>query len=260
LDEESGETIMSGMGELHLEIYAERLKREYAVETVVGAPQVAYRETITKATPYDYTHKKQTGGQGQFAKVIGTFEPHPDAAVDYEFVDEVVGGRIPREFIPACDKGFKEQLKKGQLIGFPVVNFLVRLQDGAYHDVDSSEMAFRICAQTAIREFYHKANPIILEPIMKVEVETPDEFQGTILGGLNQRRGLIMGTTAQGNIAVVLAEVPLSEMFGYSNDIRSATQGKATFTMEFAKYAPVPKQKQEELIKKYQEERAKAQK
>jgi elongation factor G len=260
LDEESGETIMSGMGELHLEIYAERLKREYAVETIVGAPQVAYRETITKATPYDYTHKKQTGGQGQFAKVVGTFEPHPDSAVDYEFVDEIVGGRIPREFIPACDKGFKEQLKKGQLIGFPVVNFLVRLQDGAYHDVDSSEMAFRICAQTAIREFYHKAGPIILEPIMKVEVETPDEFQGTILGGLNQRRGLIMGTTAQGNIAVVLAEVPLSEMFGYSNDIRSATQGKATFTMEFAKYAPVPKQKQEELIKKYQEERAKAQK
>ncbi len=260
LDDESGETIMSGMGELHLEIYCERLKREFGVETITGAPQVAYRETITKATPYDYTHKKQTGGQGQFAKVVGVMEPHPDPAVDYEFVDEIVGGRIPREFIPACDKGFKEQVKKGLLIGFPVVNMRIRLQDGAFHVVDSSEMAFRICAMTAIREFYHKANPIILEPIMKVEVETPDEFQGAILGGLNQRRGMILGTSSEANISIVTAEVPLSEMFGYSNDIRSATQGKATFTMEFAKYAPVPKQKQEELIKKYQEERAKKQK
>lgn len=260
VDEESNETIISGMGELHLEIYCERLKREFGVETEVGQPQVAYRETITKATPFDYQHKKQTGGQGQYAKVIGTMEPHPDPAVDYEFVDEIVGGRIPREFIPACDKGFKEQLKKGMLIGFPVVNMRIRLQDGAYHDVDSSEMAFRICAQTAIREFYHKAAPTILEPIMKVEVETPEEFQGAILGGLNQRRGMIMGSASSGNIATIQAEVPLSEMFGYSNDIRSATQGKATFTMEFAKYSPVPKQKQEELIKKYQEERAKAQK
>jgi len=260
IDEESNETIMSGMGELHLEIYSERLKREYNVETTSGAPQVAYRESITKSTPFDYTHKKQTGGQGQYAKVVGTLEPHSDPSVDYEFVDEIVGGRIPREFIPACDKGFKEQLKKGLLIGFPVVNIRVRLQDGAFHVVDSSEMAFRICAQTAIREFYHKANPIILEPIMKVEVETPDEFQGTILGGLNKRRGMIVGTNATGNISVITAEVPLAEMFGYSNDIRSGTQGKATFTMEFSRYAPVPKQKQEELIKKYQEERAKAQK
>lgn len=260
VDEESNETIISGMGELHLEIYCERLKREFAVETEVGAPQVAYRETITKKTPFEYQHKKQTGGQGQYAKVLGSLEPHPDPSVDYEFVDEVVGGRIPREYIPACDKGFKEQLRKGLLIGFPVVNVLVRLQDGAFHVVDSSEMAFRICAQTAIREHYHQAGPTILEPIMKVEVETPDEFQGSILGGLNQRRGIIMGTTTSGNICVVNAEVPLSEMFGYSNDIRSATQGKATFTMEFAKYAPVPKQKQEELIKKYQEERAKANK
>lgn len=259
-DEESGETIMSGMGELHLEIYCERLKREYQVETETGQPQVAYREMITKATPFDYTHKKQTGGQGQYAKVVGMFEPITDSTVDYEFVDDVVGGRIPREFIPACDKGFKEQLRKGMLIGFPVVNFRARLQDGAFHVVDSSEMAFRICAQTAIREFYHKAAPTILEPIMKVEVETPDEFQGTILGGLNQRRGMILGTETSGNIAVVNAEVPLSEMFGYSNDIRSGTQGKATFTMEFSKYAPVPKSKQEELIKKYQDERAKANK
>ena len=258
VDEESAETIISGMGELHLEIYCERLKREFGVETETGAPEVAYRETITKSTPFDYTHKKQTGGQGQYAKISGIMEPHDNPAMEYEFVDEVVGGRIPREFIPACDKGFKEQLKKGVLIGFPVVNVKMRLQDGAYHVVDSSEMAFRIAAQTAIREFYTKAGPTILEPIMKVEAETPDEFQGAILGGLNQRRGMIIGTTTAGTITTVTAEVPLSEMFGYSNDIRSATQGKATFTMEFAKYAPVPKGKQEELIKAYQDEKAKA--
>ncbi len=260
VDEESNETIISGMGELHLEIYCERLKREFNVETIVGAPQVAYRETITKQTKFEYQHKKQTGGQGQYAKVLGVLEPHEDASVTYEFVDEVVGGRIPREYIPACDKGFKEQLKKGLLIGFPVVNVRVRLQDGAYHVVDSSEMAFRICAMTAIREYYNAAGPIILEPIMKVEVETPDEFQGAMLGGLNQRRGLILGTETAGNICTITAEVPLAEMFGYSNDIRSGTQGKATFSMEFAKYAPVPKSKQEELIKKYQDEKAKAQK
>jgi elongation factor G len=207
---------------------------------------------------YDYTHKKQTGGQGQYAKIAGIFEPITESTTDYEFVDEVVGGRIPREFIPACDKGFKEQLRKGMLIGFPVVNFRARLQDGAFHVVDSSEMAFRICAQTAIREFYMKAAPTILEPIMKVEVETPDEFQGSILGGLNQRRGMILGTETSGNICTVNAEVPLSEMFGYSNDIRSSTQGKATFSMEFSRYSSVPKGKQDELTKKYQEERAKA--
>jgi len=260
LDEESNETIIAGMGELHLEIYVERLKREYNVETITGMPQVAYRETVTKATPYDYTHKKQTGGQGQFAKVMGTIEPIEDRSMEFEFVDEIVGGRIPREFIPACEKGFKEQVKKGSLIGFPVVNVRIRLQDGAFHEVDSSEMAFRICAQTAFREFYSNAAPVILEPIMKVEVETPEEFQGSVLGGLNQRRGMILGSQTDSGITVITAEVPLSEMFGYANDIRSMSQGKATFTMEFAKYAPVPKQKQEELIKKYQEERAAANK
>lgn len=260
LDEESNETIIAGMGELHLEIYVERLKREYNVETITGMPQVAYRETITKPTQYDYTHKKQTGGQGQFAKVVGTIEPIEDRSVDFEFVDEIVGGRIPREFIPACEKGFREQVKKGSLIGFPVVNVRVRLQDGAFHEVDSSEMAFRICAMAAFREAYPNASPVILEPIMKVEVETPDEFQGSVLGGLNQRRGMIMGSTTDSNITVITAEVPLSEMFGYANDLRSISQGKATFSMEFSKYAPVPKQKQDELIKKYQEERAAAQK
>lgn len=260
LDEESNETIIAGMGELHLEIYVERLKREYNVETITGMPQVAYRETVTKSTAYDYTHKKQTGGQGQFAKVMGTIEPIEDRSLDFEFVDEIVGGRIPREFIPACEKGFKEQIKKGSLIGFPVVNVRIRLQDGAFHEVDSSEMAFRICAQTAFREFYSNAAPVILEPIMKVEVETPEEFQGSVLGGLNQRRGMILGSQTDSGITIITSEVPLSEMFGYANDIRSMSQGKATFTMEFAKYAPVPKQKQDELIKKYQEERAAANK
>lgn len=260
LDEESNETLIAGMGELHLEIYVERLKREYNVECVTGMPQVAYRETITAGTDYDYTHKKQTGGQGQFAKIAGRIEPLVDSAENFEFSDEIVGGRIPREFIPAVEKGFVEQMKKGSLIGFPVVNVKVRLQDGAFHEVDSSEMAFRICAMAAFREFYSKANPVILEPIMKVEVESPEEFQGNVLGGLNQRRGMILGSKTDNNIAVIEAEVPLSEMFGYANDLRSMSQGKATFAMEFSRYAPVPKQKQEELVKKYQEQRAKEQK
>jgi len=253
LDPESNETLIAGMGELHLEVYVERLKREYQVECETGMPQVAYRETITKATTFDYTHKKQTGGQGQFAKIVGLIEPGEQ---NYEFVDEIVGGRIPREFIPAVDKGFAEQVQKGSLIGFPVVNVRIRLQDGSFHEVDSSEMAFRICAMAAFREAYPTANPVILEPIMKVECETPEEFQGSVLGGLNQRRGMIQGSTSENTIATITAEVPLSEMFGYANDIRSSTQGKATFTMEFSKYAPVPRQKQEELVKKYQEKRA----
>jgi elongation factor G len=261
LDDESNETIIAGMGELHLEIYVERLKREYGVECITGMPQVAYRETITQGTDFDYTHKKQTGGQGQFAKIAGRMEPlPPESPENYEFSDEVVGGRIPREYIPAVNKGFIEQMKKGTLIGFPVVNVKVRLQDGAYHEVDSSEMAFRICAMAAFREFYSKASPVILEPIMKVEVESPEEFQGNVLGGLNQRRGMILGSKTDNNIATIEAEVPLSEMFGYANDIRSMSQGKATFSMEFSRYAPVPRQKQEELAKKYQEQRAKEQK
>lgn len=257
LDEESNETLIAGMGELHLEIYVNRLEREYNVVCETGMPQVAYRETITMAAPYDHTHKKQTGGQGQFAKVVGTIEPmDPSEEQDYEFVDEIVGGRIPREYIPAVDKGFQEQLRKGSLIGFPVVNVRCRLQDGAFHDVDSSEMAFRICAMAAMREAYGKAKPVILEPVMKVEAECPEEFQGTVLGGLNQRRGMILGSSTDNNITVITAEVPLSEMFGYANDLRSSSQGKATFSMEFSKYAPVPKQKQDELVKKYQEEKA----
>jgi elongation factor G len=260
-DEESGETLISGMGELHLEIYIERMKREFNCEVEVGQPQVAYRETITKQARLDYTHKKQTGGAGQFAKLAGFIEPLPEDAVNnYEFVNEVVGGAIPREFIPACDKGFQEQLKKGLLIGAPVVRVRCIVNDGQHHPVDSSEMAFRIAAMAAIRESYMAAAPTILEPIMKVEVQAPEEFQGSVIGQLNQRRGVILDTSTNEGYVVVSANVPFSEMFGYSTDLRSITQGKGEFTMEFAKYEPAPRNVQEELIKKYQKERAEANK
>jgi len=255
-DEESAETIISGMGELHLEVYIERMKREFNCEVIAGQPQVAYRETIGAATPFDYTHKKQTGGSGQYAKVIGTFEPYESVDKTYEFVNKVVGGKIPKEFIPAVDKGFQEQLAKGLLIGFPIVGVKATLTDGAYHDVDSSEMAFRICAMAAFREAYPKAKPTALEPIMKVEVSAPEEYQGNVLGQVNQRRGMILGTTTNDAFTTVEAEVPLSEMFGFSTELRSGTQGKGEFTMEFAKYAPVPRNIQEELVKKYEKQRA----
>lgn len=256
-DEESNETLISGMGELHLEIYIERMKREFGCEVDVGRPQVAYRESIANKVEFEYTHKKQTGGSGQFAKVSGVMEPLPvDAALNYEFVNEIVGGSIPREYIPACDKGFKEQLTKGLLIGAPVVRVRMILQDGSYHPVDSSELAFRLASMAAIREYYNKANPTILEPIMKVECSAPEEFQGSIIGQLNQRRGVIMDTSTADKYFTVLCHVPFSEMFGYSTDLRSATQGKGEFTMEFEKYEPVPRMVQEELIKEYQKRRA----
>ncbi len=256
-DEESNETIISGMGELHLEVYVERMKREFKCEVITGQPQVAYRETIGAEAAYDYTHKKQTGGSGQFAKVVGKIRPIPaEEDENFRFNNNIVGGRIPKEYIPACEKGFLDQLAKGTLIGFPIVNVEVDLDDGAYHDVDSSEMAFKICAMAAMRQAYEKANPTALEPVMKVEVSAPEEFQGSVMGQVNQRRGMISGTTTQEGFVTVVAEVPLNEMFGYSNDLRSATQGKGEFTMEFAKYAPVPRNIQEELAKKYQEQRA----
>jgi len=255
-DEETAETLIAGMGELHLEIYIERMKREYNVDVTVGPPQVAYRETITRPTPLSYTHKKQTGGSGQYAKIGGLFEPLPaDAVETYEFVDDIVGGVIPREYIPACDKGFREALQKGQLIGAPVVGVRCTINDGAFHAVDSSELAFRVCAQTAIREAYAGAKPIILEPIMKVEVSAPEEFQGMVTGGLNQRRGVIMSTETNDGYYTAEALVPFSEMFGYSTALRSGTQGKGEFSMEFAKYEPVPKGTQDELVKAYQEAR-----
>jgi elongation factor G len=263
-DEESNETIISGMGELHLEIYIERIKREFACEVIAGKPQVAYRETINAAADFDYTHKKQTGGSGQYAKISGRIEPiKVEEGKDpktYEFEDDVVGGRIPKEFIPAVDDGMQEQMKKGTLIGFPVVGVKVILQDGAYHDVDSSYMAFKIASMAAFREVYPRAQPTALEPIMKLEVDAPEEFQGNIMGQINQRRGMIQGTSTIEGTVTVMADVPLTEMFGYSTDLRSATQGKGEFTMEFARYSAVPRTIQEELHKKYLEKRAAEQK
>ncbi len=261
-DEESNETIISGMGELHLEIYVERMKREFACEVIVGQPQVAYRETISALAEFDYTHKKQTGGSGQYAKIVGKIQPLPaqeDGSV-FKFTTEVVGGRIPKEFIAGVEEGFKEQTVKGPLIGFPIVGVEVILEDGGYHDVDSSYMAFKIAGMAALREVYAAAKPTVLEPIMKLETVVPDEYQGSAVGQINQRRGTIVGTTAFDGNCVIEAEVPLTEMFGYSTDLRSATKGKGEFSMEFAKYLPVPRNIQEELAKKYQAKRAAEQK
>ena len=252
-DEESQQTIISGMGELHLDIYMERMKREYNCEVIAGKPQVAYRETITRRAEINYTHKKQTGGSGQYAKIMGYIEPLPaDAVETYEFVDDVTGGSIPREFISSCDKGFKEGVRKGTRIGFPIVGIRCAVNDGASHAVDSSEMAFKTAALMGFREAYANANPTILEPIMKVEIDAPTEFQGSVTGQVNQRRGVILETVGGDSVSIT-CEVPLNAMFGYSTDLRSATQGKGTFTMEFARYAIVPKQEQEEMAKKYRE-------
>ena len=237
-DEESNQTIFGGMGELHLEVYIERIKREYGVEVLTGEPAVAYRETITQRAEFNYTHKKQTGGSGQFARVAGYIEPNPDE--NYEFINQIVGGVIPKEYQPSCSKGFKDSMTEGGLIGHEVVNLTACVNDGQYHPVDSSDMAFQIASRAAFREAYAKANPVVLEPIMKVVVETPDEFTGTVLGGLSKRRGNIVGNVVKNNQSTIEAEVPLSEMFGYSNDLRSSTQGKAEFSMEFKKYDKVP--------------------
>lgn len=257
-DEESGETIIKGMGELHLEIYIERIKREYNCEVIVGQPKVAYREAITKRADFNYTHKKQTGGSGQYARVAGYIEPiDQEKNEEYEFSNKIVGGVIAREYIPACDKGFKEQLVEGFLIDQPLVGVKVELNDGQMHTVDSSEMAFKTAAKAAIRESVSKAAPIILEPIMKLESSAPEEFQGVIIGQINQRRGIIVNTNQEAGYVVVEAEVPLKEMFGYSGDIRGATQGKGEFTMEFLRYATAPKGVQDEIIKEYQEKKGK---
>jgi len=254
LDPESHETVISGMGELHLDVYVERMKREYGAAVETGAPQVAYREAISRRAEFDYLHKKQTGGSGQYAKVVGYIEPLEEG--DYEFVDSIRGGSIPTEFIPACDKGFRSALEKGSLIGFPIVGVRAVLNDGNSHAVDSSDMAFQTASRAAFREAYRKAAPQILEPVMRVSVEGPGEFQGTIYKSLMQRRGTILGSTEDAGFARVEAEVPLAEMFGYSTDLRSGTQGKAEFTMEFARYAPAPKEVSEELLKKYKDKAA----
>ncbi|MDD8026407.1 MAG: elongation factor G [Acidobacteriota bacterium] len=253
VDPESHETIIQGMGELHLDVYVERMKREYNAEVAVGKPQVAFRESITQKVEFDYTHKKQTGGAGQYGRVIGYFEPQSESP--YEFVNEVKGGRIPREFILSCDKGFRAAMRKGELIGFPVIGVRIVLEDGQYHEVDSSDNAFQAAATGAFREAYRKARPQILEPIMKVSVEGPVEYSGNVFATINQRRGMIVSSVEDGAFTRVDAEVPLSEMFGYSSQLRSLTQGKAEFTMEFLKYGRVPAAVSEELIAAYQEKR-----
>jgi elongation factor G len=255
-DEESQQTIISGMGELHLDIYMERMRREYNCDVIAGKPQVAYRESITRKAEINYTHKKQTGGSGQYAKIMGYIEPLPaDAVESYEFFDDVTGGSIPREFISSCDKGFKDAVRKGTLIGFPIVGIRCCVNDGASHAVDSSEMAFKTAAMMGFREAYANAAATILEPIMKVEIDVPTEYQGSVVGQVNQRRGVVLETIG-GDTTTVVCEVPLNAMFGYSTDLRSATQGKGTFTMEFARYAIVPKQEQEEMKKVYREKLA----
>ncbi|MCL2293783.1 MAG: elongation factor G [Spirochaetes bacterium] len=253
VDEESNQTIIQGMGELHLDVYIERMKREYKAEVQTGAPQVAYRETISKRADFDYTHKKQTGGAGQYGKVVGFMEPLSEGI--YEFVNDIKGGKIPTEYIPACDKGFRTATKKGPLIGFPIVGVKMTINDGQSHPVDSSDMAFQSAALGAFRQAYLKAGPEILEPVMKVTVEGPTEFQGNIFGSINQRRGIIVSSVEDGRSSQVEAEVPLSEMFGYSTVLRSLTQGKAEFTMEFLKYSKIPKTISEELMKKFQEKK-----
>ena len=257
-DPESNETIIKGMGELHLAVYVERMKREYNCEVTTGAPQVAYRESITTRGDFNYTHKKQTGGSGQYGRVAGFMEPITDK--DYEFVDAIKGGAIPNEYIPSCDKGFKKAMKNGSLIGAPIVGVKITINDGQYHPVDSNDNAFQIAAIGAFREGYEKAKPVILEPIMKVQFAAPSEFQGNIFGLINQRRGIIVDSSDENNTSTVNAEVPLSEMFGFSTILRSSTQGKGEFTMEFEKYGKVPNAVADELIKKYQEERKAAQK
>jgi elongation factor G len=237
------------MGELHLDVYVERMKREYSAEVDTGAPQVAYREAITRRAEFNYLHKKQTGGSGQYGKVGGYVEPYPEG--EFEFVNDIFGGSIPSEYIPSVEKGFRSMLKKGRLIGFPLTNFRVVINDGASHAVDSSDNAFQAAARGAFRDVYDRAKPAILEPIMKVAVEGPTEFQGAFVRTIMQRRGLIVGTTELEGFVRVDADVPLAEMFGYSTDLRSSSQGKAEYTMEFARYAPVPGEAAAELIKKY---------
>lgn len=238
VDEETGETIIEGMGELHLEIYLERMKREYGTDVQAGNPRVAYRETVTQRAEFNYTHKKQTGGAGQYARVAGYIEPLIDG--EFAFENRITGGVIPSQFIPACEKGFRACLEKGPKLGFRVTGVKVVLNDGAFHPVDSSDIAFQTAAKAAFKEAFLKAKPVIHEPIMKVVVETPTEFQGSVMALINQRRGMIVGTQDEGFISIIEAQVPLAEMFGFSTVLRSATQGKAQFTMEFALYRQVP--------------------
>jgi elongation factor G len=248
-DEESGQTIISGMGELHLEIIVDRLKREFKVEANVGKPQVAYRETIRKAVEQEGKFVRQSGGRGQYGHVWLKIEPREPGA-GYEFENSIVGGVVPREYIPAVDKGIQEQMQNGVIAGYPVVDFKVTLFDGSYHEVDSSEMAFKIAGSMGFREGALKADPVLLEPIMKVEVVTPEDYMGDVMGDLNRRRGLPQGMDDTPAGKVIRAEVPLAEMFGYATDLRSMSQGRATYSMEFLKYNEVPNSVADSVIKK----------
>lgn len=253
-DPETGETVIRGMGELHLEIYMERIRREYKVPVVTGAPKVSYREAPTQEYEFNYKHKKQTGGAGQYAHIIGRLLPLTDESEGtFVFEQSVVGGRVPAEYIPAVENGFKDVIRKGPLAGFEVVGLKVILEDGSSHAVDSSDLAFRICAQDCFRQNFGKTKPVLLEPVMKVEIEMPAEFQGSVGGDLAGRRGMIMGSETHEGVAVLVAEVPLANMFGYATDLRSATQGRGTFTMEFARYARVPASIQEEIVRAQKE-------
>ena len=248
-DEESGQTIISGMGELHLEIIVDRMKREFSVEANVGKPQVAYRETIRAKVDQEGKYVRQSGGRGQYGHVWITIEPQ-EAGKGYEFVNNIVGGVIPREYIPAVDKGIQEQLQNGVIAGYPVVDVKVTLTDGSFHEVDSSEMAFKIAGSMAFKEGARKAKPVILEPVMKVEAVTPEDFMGDVMGDLNRRRGILQGIDDSPSGKLIHAEVPLSEMFGYATDLRSMTQGRATYSMEFSKYCEVPSNVAEQIIDK----------
>jgi elongation factor G len=249
-DPDTGQTILAGMGELHLEIIVDRMQREFNVGANVGKPQVAYRETIRSTAEYDYTHKKQTGGSGQYARTKLRVEPNPTKG--FEFENEIHGGSVPREFVPAVEKGVKEAVEGGILAGYPLVDIKVALFDGAYHEVDSSEMAFKICASICFKEACKRAKPVLLEPVMRVEVVVPEEYMGPVNGDVNSRRGRLEGTEIHGTTQVIKAMVPLSEMFGYATELRSRTQGRGTFTMHFGQYEEVPKNISEEIVAKVQ--------
>lgn len=248
-DEETGETLLAGMGELHLEVYVERIRREHRVLVAVGPPKVNYREAPTQEARFDVRHKKQSGGAGQFAHIVGRLLPlDPSQEEAFLFEDCVTGGRIPRQYIPAVEKGFRQGIVKGPVAGYPVVGLHVVLEDGSYHEVDSSDLAFQICAATTMRETFSKTRPVLLEPVMNIEIECPSDFQGAVVGDLTGRRGMVTATSASGPTARIEGEVPLSETFGYSTDLRSMTQGQGTFSLEFARYRRLPPSIEREVI------------
>jgi elongation factor G len=251
-DQESGETLMAGMGELHLEVYVERIRREYEVDVETGHPKVNYREAPTREIKFDVRHKKQSGGSGQFAHIAGIMSPIPEddeSGETFIFEEKIVGGVIPQQYIPAIEKGFRASLEKGPVAGFPVVNLKVLVNDGSFHDVDSSDLAFRIAAQTSLREKFPLMQPTLLEPVMKIEIECPGNFQGNVVGDLNRRRGLITVTETVGMTTRIEGEIPLAEAFGYATTLRSMTQGQGTFSMEFLRYKRVPAAIQESIIR-----------